>query len=103
MSRRRIDSRTVSDIASRRMSILFGLSRRALEEGDEDRAKRYVTLARRIGQRTNTPVPAGERYCKRCNLPLEVGRNCRVRVMNGNVKITCLGCGDIRRVPYSRS
>ena len=103
MSRRRIDSRTVSDIASRRMSILFGLSRKALEEGDEDRAKRYVTLARRIGQRTNTPIPAGERYCKRCNLPLEVGRNCRVRVMNGNVKITCLGCGDIRRVPYSRS
>ena len=103
MSRRRIDSRKVSDIASRRISILFNLSRKALDEGNEDRARRYVTLARRIGQRTNTPVPADERYCKRCNLPLEVGKNCRVRVMNGNVRITCLGCGDIRRVPYSRS
>ena len=103
MSKRRISNREVSDIAARRMSILFGLSRKALEEGNKDRAKRYVTLARRIGQRTRTPVPKDERYCKKCNMPLDVGRNCRVRVKDGDVRITCLECGNIRRVPYTRS
>ncbi len=103
MSRKRISSRGASDIAARRMSLLFGLSRKALREGRPERARRYVTLARRISQRTNTPLPRDETYCKRCNMPLDVGRNCRVRVMNGNVKITCLECGDIRRMPYNRS
>ena len=103
MSRRRISSREVSDIATRRMSKLFELSRKALEEDNTDRARRYVTLARRIGQRTRTPIPEGETYCKKCNMPLEVGRNCRVRVKDGRVRITCLGCGNIRRVPYTRS
>ena len=103
MSRKRISSRGASDIAVRRMSLLFDLSRKALTDGNPDRARRYVTLARRISQRTNTPIPKEEAYCKRCNLPLDVGRNCRVRVMKGNVKITCLECGDIRRMPYNRS
>lgn len=85
------------------MSLLFSLSRKALADGNPERARRYVTLARRISQRTNTPIPKDETYCKRCNLPLDVGRNCRVRVMKGNVKITCLECGDIRRMPYNRS
>ena len=103
MSRKRISSRGASDIAARRMSLLFSLSRKALSEGKPERARRYVTLARRISQRTNTPLPRDETYCKRCNMPLDVGRNCRVRVMNGNVKITCLECGDVRRMPYNRS
>ena len=103
MSRKRISSRGASDIAVRRISLLFGLSRKALADGNPDRARRYVTLARRISQRTNTPIPRDETYCKRCNLPLDAGRNCRVRVMKGNVKITCLECGDIRRMPYNRS
>ena len=103
MSRRRISSHGASDIATRRMSVLFGLSRKALEDGNPDRARRYVTLARRIGQRTRTPMPRGEMYCKRCNMPLDVGRNCRVRVRGGDVRMTCLECGDIRRVPYDRS
>ena len=103
MSRKRISSRGASDIAVRRMSLLFGLSRKALADGNPERARRYVTLARRISQRTNTPIPKDVTYCKRCNLPLDAGRNCRVRVMKGNVKITCLECGDIRRMPYNRS
>ena len=103
MSKKRISSRGASDIASKRMSVLFGLSKKAAEDGNTDRARRYVTLARRIGQKTQTQIPKGEMYCKRCNMPLDVGKNCRVRVMKGNVRITCLECGDIRRVPYSRS
>ena len=103
MSRKRISSREVSDIAARRMSILFELSRKAAADGNSDRAKRYIILARRISQRTRTPVPGDAMYCKRCNMPLDVGKNCRVRVSDGNVRITCLECGDIRRMPYTRS
>ncbi len=103
MSRKRISSRKVSDIAERRMSVLFGLSVKAAENGDAERAKRYIALARRISQRTVTPMPKENMYCKKCNMPLSVGRNCRVRVLGGIVRITCLECGDVRRVPYARS
>ena len=102
MSRKRISSHDASDIALRRMSILFDLSRKALEEGNADRAKRYVILARRISQRTRTPIPKECAYCKRCNSPLDIGRNCRVRVKDGSIRATCLGCGDIRRMPYTK-
>ena len=103
MSRRRISSHDASEIALRRISILFELSRKALAEGNPDRAKRYVILARRISQRTRTPMPRQHTFCKRCNMPLDVGRNCRVRVMGGVIRTTCLECGDIRRMPYTRS
>ena len=102
MSRKRISSRDASSIAARRMSVLFGLSRKALEEGNRDRAKRYVMLARRIGQRTRTPIPKEHHFCKKCNMPLDVGKNCRVRVKDGVIRITCLECGDIRRMPYTK-
>ena len=102
MSRKRISSRGASDIATRRMSLLFGLSRKALREGKPERARRYVTLARHISQRTNTPLPREETYCKKCNMPLDVGRNCRVRVKDGVIRITCLECGDVRRMPYTK-
>ena len=84
------------------MSILFGLSRKALEEGNKDRARRYIVLIKRISQKTNTTIPKEHRFCKKCNLPLEVGRNCRVRVKDGVIRITCLECGDIRRMPYTK-
>ena len=102
MSRKRISSRDASSIAMGRISVLFGLSRKALEEGNGDRARRYVILARRIGQRTRTPIPKEHRFCKKCNMPLDIGRNCRVRVEDGMVRITCMECGDVKRMPYTK-
>ena len=63
MSRKRISSRGASSIAVRRMSILFGLSRKALEEGNKDRARRYIVLIKRISQKTNTTIPKEHRFC----------------------------------------
>ena len=102
MSRKRISSRAASDIAEKRMSVLLGLSEEAADGGRPDRARRYVDLARRIGRRTNTPVPRDFMFCEKCDIPLTPGRNCRVRVMDGRVKVTCLECGCIRRMPYTR-
>lgn len=102
MSKKRISSRAAGDIAAKRISVLTELSRRSVREGNCDRARRYVSLARRIGQKTRTSMPDSEMYCKKCNTPLIAGENCRVRIGDGRVKITCLGCGNIRRLPYTR-
>jgi len=100
MARKRISSRKAGDIASKRMSILFSLSEDAVRDGNEDRARRYVHIAKRIGQKTNTPIT--ERYCKGCGLPMIQGINCRTRIGDGRVKVTCLSCGKVRRMPYIR-
>lgn len=100
MSKRRVSSRTVSDIASKRMSTLYRLSEKAEGEGNTVRSGRYMELARRIGQKTKTPFPKEMMFCKRCNMPLSIGTNCRVRLGDGRVRITCMRCGDIRRIQY---
>lgn len=102
MSRKRISSREASNIAKKRMSTLYKLSVKAADEGNRDRAKRYISMARRISQKTNTPMPKENMYCKRCNMPLSVGKNCRVRLVGGKISITCLECEDINRIPIQK-
>ncbi len=100
MTRKRISSKNAGAIAEGRMTKLFSLSRAAVKDGRDDRAKRYVHIARRIGQKTNTPVPKGEAFCKGCGLPMVQGVNCRTRIGEGRLKVTCLGCGTVKRMPY---
>ncbi len=98
MARRRISSKIASEIASDRMSKLFELSKDAAKNGDDERAIRYVSVARRIGQKTRTPIPDDVRFCKGCGMPLSI----EVRIGDGRVKITCLKCDTIKRMPYTR-
>lgn len=100
MARKRVSKSDASKIASERISILLSRSRTETLNGREDRARRYVSLARRIGRRTQTPVK-GE-FCKECNSRLIPGINCRVRITGGKKTITCLGCGNIKRIPFTR-
>lgn len=102
MSKRRISSRRMEEIAAERMSALAGLSAEAARAGRGDRARRYVGLALRIGQKTRTPRPEGLAFCKGCLSPLIPGLSCRVRLDRGMVVTTCLECGRARRVPYHR-
>ncbi len=102
MSRRRISNDKIARIAAERVSRLAELSRAALREGREDRAKRYVTIAVRICQKTRTDMPEGFVFCKRCRLPLIPGINQRVRIGDSHITSTCGGCGNIRRMPYIR-
>lgn len=102
MARRRISSKIASEIASDRMSKLFELSKDAAKNGDDKRAIRYVSIARCIGQKTRTPIPDDVRFCKGCGMPLSIEADCRVRIGDGRVKITCLKCGTIKRMPYTR-
>jgi len=102
MSKRRISSEMVGDIATQRMITLTRLSKEAVRNCQSDRARRYVTLIRRISQRTRTPVPKDLAFCKECDVPMVPGVNCRIRVGNHRVKTTCLECKRIRRAPYIR-
>lgn len=102
MTRKRISQKAAGDIASVRISRLFALARDAVRNGNDERARRYVHIARRIGQKTNTSIPSGEIYCKGCGLPMVPGVNCRIRVAGGRIRRTCGLCGEVRRMPYTR-
>ncbi|MFA5452570.1 MAG: ribonuclease P protein component 4 [Candidatus Methanomethylophilaceae archaeon] len=102
MSKRRISSEMVGDIATERMTTLMRLSKEAVRGGHNDRARRYVKLIKHINQRTRTPMPEDLTFCKSCNVPMMPGVNCKVRIGGHKVKTTCLECKRIRRAPYIR-
>lgn len=100
MSKRRISQKDVSMIGADRIARLISLSEQAVIDGREDRARRYVDLARRIGMKTRTGIPKDWRYCKNCLLPMMPGRTCTVRLSKHKVCVTCGSCGTVRRQPY---
>lgn len=102
MAKKRISNREARRIAQERMGRLFDLALVEAREGRIDRSRRYVTLARRIGMRTNTSMPRDRPYCKECMAPLHPGTNCQVRLRSDRVVMHCLSCGAVRRVPYLR-
>jgi len=74
---------------------------------DAELARRYVSLARRIGMRAGVRIPRTKKrfICKGCGSPLMPGRNCRVRMRaheSPAVVITCLECGALKRYPISK-
>jgi ribonuclease P protein subunit RPR2 len=100
MSRRRISKNAVISIGEERISILTELSKEALADGRKDHAKRYVSLAVRIGRKTKAKMPAEFRYCKKCMMPLVPGTSSRVRLTGGKIVTTCNECGTLKRMPY---
>lgn len=102
MSKRRVAPKTVSEIGRNRITRLMDLSEDAVRKNNPDRARRYVWLARRIGMKTRIGVPKERIYCKKCLIPLIPGVDCRVRLSDHKVVVTCGMCGTIRRTPYLR-
>ena len=100
MSKRRISQKVLTDIGRTRIDTLLALAREAAREGRVDRARRYVELARRIGAKTQVPLPRDVPVCRGCGIPLMPGVNCRVRLGNHMVCTTCGLCGEVRRRPY---
>jgi ribonuclease P protein subunit RPR2 len=92
----------VATVANERIEILIDQARQMVEK-DERLSRRYVTLARKISERTKVRIPSEiKRYlCKNCGIALVPGRNARVRLhaaKRGQV-ITCLSCGAVKRYP----
>lgn len=102
MSKKHSSRNTTAKLGRERISILTGLAGEAVKNGEDGRAVRYVSLARRIGMKTRTEMPKGFRYCKGCSIPLVPGMNCRVRLGGHKVITVCGRCGEVRRMPYIR-
>jgi ribonuclease P protein subunit RPR2 len=88
-------------IAAERIDRLATLARSAVLEGEEDRAREYVRLARRIAERNRLSLPRSfQRFtCDACDVYLVPGRNVRVRLQDGHVVFRC-DCGATARYPY---
>ncbi|WP_254523463.1 ribonuclease P protein component 4 [Natrinema caseinilyticum] len=89
------------DIAAERIERLHDLARAAAAAGEDDRAREYVRLARRIAERNRLSLPREFRRftCDRCDAYLRPGKNARVRVQDGHIVLTC-DCGAHARYPY---
>lgn len=88
-------------IAAERIDRLHDLARAAATEGEQDRARYYVRLARRVAERNRLTLPKEFRRftCDDCDAYLRPGRNARVRLQDGHVVLTC-DCGSQARYPY---
>lgn len=89
------------NVAAERIERLHALARAATVEGEVDRAREYVRLARRLAERQRLTLPRDFRRftCDRCDAFLRPGRNARVRTRSGHVVLTC-ECGEQARYPY---
>ncbi|MHC3439663.1 ribonuclease P protein component 4 [Natrialbaceae archaeon A-gly3] len=85
-----------------RIERLHDLARAAATDGDDDRAREYVRLARRIAERNRLSLPTEfKRFtCDNCDRYLRPGKNARVRLQDGHVVVTC-DCGHQARYPYN--
>jgi len=88
-------------IASERIERLTSLAAAAARDGDDERARERVRLARRIAERNRLRLPrALVRFtCDACDAYLVPGRNARTRLRDGHVVVTC-SCGAQARYPY---
>lgn len=89
------------NVAAERIERLHVLAREATVAGEEERAREYVRLARRLAERQRLSLPRDFRRftCDDCDAFLRPGRNARVRTRSGHVVVTC-DCGSQARYPY---
>jgi ribonuclease P protein subunit RPR2 len=88
-------------LAEERIERLHALAREAARDGEAERAREYVRLARRLSERNRVRLPREFRRftCDACDRYLIPGRNARVRTRGGHVVVTC-DCGVQARYPY---
>ena len=89
------------DVAAERIDRLEHLAQAATKAGEEERAREYVRLARRIAERNRLSLPKSFKRstCDACDVYLVPGDNARVRLRNGHVVVSC-SCGAHARYPY---
>ncbi|ERG94685.1 ribonuclease P protein component 4 [Haloquadratum walsbyi] len=90
------------DIPAERIERLHALAREAMATGKKARARSYVQLAKRIGERNRISLPHQFRRfsCDSCDIYLRPGKTARVRLQPGRVVIRCLECGSTKRYPH---
>lgn len=89
-------------IAVERIKKLFNLAENVFSK-DENLAKRYVFLARKIASKCRVRIPREFKrsFCKNCGVYFKQGVNCRVRLNKKKLIVYyCLNCKHIRRFKY---
>ena len=89
-------------IPEERIERLEALASEATADGEYERAREYVRLARRVAERNRVRLPRTFRRftCDACDAYLRPGRNARVRLRDGHVSVRCDHCSTIERYPY---
>jgi len=91
-------------MARRQIASLFELAEKEALNSRQDRADRYVYLARKTAMRYNLSLGIYRRhFCRKCGTFLVPGRNSTYRLNMGKVSVTCGNCGRIYRFPYGSS
>jgi len=90
-----------AEIAAERIERLAELAEAAVVDGEPERSRVYVRLARRLAERHRLSLPRefARAACDRCDVYQRPGRNVRVRVQRGRVIRRC-DCGGTARYPY---
>lgn len=93
----------VKDIARQRISILFGLAERALQD-EPELSRSYVRLLRRISSHYRIGLGREMRnaLCSKCNSVLVPGLTAKVVLASskGYAVYTCKRCGAERHIIY---
>jgi len=88
-------------MARRQTARLFELAEKEALKSRQDRADRYVYLARKMAMRYNIGLGIYRRhFCRKCGTFLVPGRNSTYRLNRGRATVTCGNCGRIYRFPY---
>jgi len=89
-------------VAAERIERLARLAAQATRDGESDRSRTYVALARRIAERNRLSLPRRlDRFgCDRCGVYRIPGRNARVRLQEGSHVVIRCDCGATDRHPY---
>ncbi|MFB6158395.1 MAG: ribonuclease P protein component 4 [Candidatus Nanohalobium sp.] len=91
------------EIARERIDILFREAGEKFERHPE-LSRRYVEIARRIGERVQVSIPGEYRkkFCSSCGAYWKPGKTCRVRLKSENrlVQYHCLECGEVENYGY---
>ncbi len=93
-------------MAKERVNALLGQAKGVISK-DKALANRYALLARRIAMAAKISIPAEYRtlICRHCKSFIFPGVNSRVRIQprrKPHLVITCLGCGELVRIPLEK-
>jgi len=90
-------------IAEERIRILFNQAEKQFDS-ESELSDRYMELAQRIGERTQTTIPANlkKHFCSNCDSYWRHGDNCRVRIDSENqlIRYKCKLCGEEKKYGY---
>lgn len=93
-----------NSIAGERIEILFEKAEERFLNSHPELADRYVELAIKISQRSETPIPRKYRmrYCNECMTYWMPGETCKVRLLSDEGKIwySCEECKNQEKYVY---